>query len=123
MVEIMITPDAGEHSTNTGDLLRDLASWFADEDDLRGRVRLADGEPVPDTLGAVVDTLVATITPAAATALTTVLVTWLRHRRGKVSVTVQAADGKRVEVSTEGVAGLSAAEVRALADDLASRIT
>ena len=120
MIEVVV--EAAEVSESRADLLHDLASWLAAEDDLRGNVRLVDAVNTPATLGSVAETLIATVTPAAATALTTMLVTWLRQRRGKVSVAVQAADGRRVEVSTERVAGLTAAEVRALVDELTNRI-
>jgi hypothetical protein len=66
-----------------GEDARALRRWLADEEDLRGRVRLVDQPPEPGTLGGVVDTLVVGLgSGGAVTAFAAGLVSWIRHRTG-----------------------------------------
>jgi hypothetical protein len=81
------------HGPDSADLTRDLFGWLIDEPDLRGRVRIVEGEAAHYSLGAGEVVLEAVLGPGGAvTAVVTVAVTWLRSR--KVSISFSASDGK-----------------------------
>jgi len=81
--EIRIEPAA-----RSDDELRQLARWLHDEDELRGKVGVAD-------------TVTVSVTSGTAIALVTSLFTWLGRRResAKVTVTVESATGERIDLS------------------------
>src|SRR5215813_8465127 len=61
--------------------LRSLREWLVREEELRGRVTLIEPAPRPGTLGSVVESLLVMLGPGGtATALASVLITWIRHR-------------------------------------------
>jgi Effector Associated Constant Component 1 len=102
-----------------GEDARALRRWLADEEDLRGRVRLVDQPPEPGTLGAVVDTLLVGLgSGGAVTAFAAGLVSWIRHRTGDTQAVVRRPDGTEIEVTAERVRGLDVVGVRALVEDL-----
>ncbi|MEV7601332.1 hypothetical protein AB0O91_28595 [Kitasatospora sp. NPDC089797] len=102
--------------TDSADDLRSLRQWLVEDDRLRGRVRLAEAPPAPGTLGALLDTLTVTLGPGGvATAVASVLISWVRRQRGNVSVKVTRPDGTTAEFSATHVSGLEAPEVRRLA--------
>lgn len=95
------------------DELRSLRAWMVAEDALRGRVRLVAAAPGPGTLGSVVETLAVTLGPGGvATALASVLITWIRQRTGNVKFRISKPDGTSCEFSATYVSGLSASEVQ-----------
>jgi hypothetical protein len=101
------------------DELRSLRAWLIAEQGLRGRVRLAESPPAPGTLGGVVEALTVALGPGGvATAMATVLITWIRRRTGKVSVKVTRADGASFEFSAPQINAMSSAEVRAVTAEL-----
>jgi hypothetical protein len=97
------------------DLTRDLFGWFIDEPDLRGRVRIVEGGPVPYSLGTGEIVLEAVLGPGGAvTAVVTVAVTWLRSR--KASITFSTSDGKRQQsVTVTAASQLGARDIQELA--------
>ncbi|GAA4463952.1 effector-associated constant component EACC1 [Phytohabitans houttuyneae] len=112
--------DVGVVVSPSADGVRELARWLGEEDELRGRVRLREGEAVSGTLGAITDGLVAVLGPAGVGAFAAGVVQWLRTRRTDVEVEVSRADGATMKVSAKYVQGLTAAAVRDLVDDLAT---
>jgi hypothetical protein len=102
-----------------GDELRSLRAWLVEEDELRGRVRLRQRPPEPDELGAVDDVLIVALGPGGvATVLASVLITWIRHRTGDVTVKLTRPDGTSVDVTAKHVRGLAAADVQTLTTEL-----
>jgi hypothetical protein len=105
-----------------GDEARSLREWLVGEDELRGRVRLRETAPPPGALGSLTELIVVTLAQGGGiTALTTVLVTWLRQRRGDLTVRVRHKDTE-IEVVGTKVRGLDAAGLRQEADRLARLI-
>jgi Effector Associated Constant Component 1 len=102
-----------------GEDARALRHWLADEQDLRGRVRLVEQSPEPGSLGAAVDTLLVGLgSSGAVTAFAAGLVSWIRHRTGDTRAVVRRPDGSEIEVAAERVRNLDMAGVRALVEDL-----
>jgi hypothetical protein len=103
--------------TDSADLTRDLFSWLIAEPGLRGRVRIVEGEAPAYALGTADIVLEAALGPGGAVmGLVTIVVTWLRVRTGKVTVSFSSADGKRQQSLTVTAArGLDATDIRALA--------
>lgn len=102
-----------------GEELRSLRAWLVEENELRGRVRLRQRPPEPDELGAVDDVLTVAFGPGgAATVLASVLITWIRHRTGNVTVKLTRPDGTSVDVTAKHVRGLAAADVHTLTAEL-----
>jgi hypothetical protein len=99
---------AGEVAEHT----RSLFSWLAEEDELRGRVRLVEADPVPGTLGALPTELMVALAPGGAgTILAGAVIAWIRHRTGEVTCTVTRPDGASVSVSGTRVRAADTAEL------------
>ncbi|MCU1685645.1 MAG: hypothetical protein JWQ81_6384 [Amycolatopsis sp.] len=65
----------------SGDELRQLAAWLRDEDELRGRVQLAEIPVQAGQFGGVVDSVVVAVTSRSATVFCTSLFGWLGRRK------------------------------------------
>lgn len=77
-----------EPADESDEELRHLARWLHDEDELRGKVGVAESVTV-------------IVTSGTAIALVTSLFTWLGRRResARVTVTVESATGERIDLS------------------------
>jgi hypothetical protein len=99
--------------------LRSLQEWLAEPIELRGRVRPLERPPAPGTLGPVLDSLLVALGPGGvAGALATVVIAWIRHRQGEVTVEVTRPDGGSVKVSAANVRGMTPAQLRAQVDQV-----
>lgn len=99
--------------------MRSLEVWLAGHDELHGRVRPVVTAPQPGTMGSVAEVLVLTAAQAgAATALASVLVSWIRRQRGTVSVSAKRPDGAEITLTAEHVRGLTTEEVRSVVTQL-----
>lgn len=102
------------------DELRSLRQWMVEEEALRGRVRLVSAAPEPGALGGVVETLAIALAPGGvATALASVVITWIRRRTGNVVVKISEPGGKTYELSADNVRILSAEDLQEIAGKLA----
>ncbi|MET8051612.1 hypothetical protein ABZU75_28835 [Streptosporangium sp. NPDC005286] len=110
---------------NSADTVRDLYAWLSQEPELRGRVRIVEGDPEPGALGPVVEGLQMALGAGGAFASTaTVLVAWLRSRRGEVSVKLSRGEGQpSMEVTAKGVKDLDVAAAKALTEQLTQVLT
>jgi hypothetical protein len=101
---------------DSADMTRDLFCWLGEEPCLRGRVRIAERDPMPGTLGPVAAVVEAVAAPGSVvTALATVAITWLRCRTGKVSLSVRGRDGSPdLTITAERAKNLDAAGIRDL---------
>ncbi|MDH6579121.1 hypothetical protein [Kitasatospora sp. MAP5-34] len=107
----------------SADDVRSLRQWLVAEDELRGRVVLAETPPPPGALGAVVDALTVALGPGGvATAIASVLISWIRRQRGSVSVKVTRPDGTVTELSATHVSGLEPARLRELTAELSGSL-
>ncbi|WP_018348269.1 effector-associated constant component EACC1 [Longispora albida] len=105
------------------DDLHSLREWLVAEDLLRGRVRAVRPIPDPGTLGSVVETLAVMLGPGGvATAIASVLITWLRRRTGNVKVQVTAPDGSSMELSATNVRNVDAATLEKLTNQLSASL-
>ncbi|MFI5776467.1 hypothetical protein [Nocardia sp. NPDC051570] len=113
-MEVVIRVDGGDRAD---DELRSLREWLIAHETLRGRVELTTTPPAPGRLGAVTDALTIALgsggaIAASATALSTVLITWIRRRTGGITVKLTKPDGATIEYHAENVRQLSASEIR-----------
>jgi hypothetical protein len=101
---------------NSADLTRDLISWLVEEPSLRGRVFIVECDPPAYTLGPVAVALEAALEPGGAvTALATIVITWLRCRTGKVSLSIWGRNSRPdLNVTAERVKNLDAEGIRDL---------
>ncbi|MFJ2021612.1 MULTISPECIES: effector-associated constant component EACC1 [Streptomyces] len=114
--ERMVVEVVGDRSA---DELRSLRDWLVAEEELRGRVRLELPPPEPGALGSVVEALTVALAPGGvATAVASVLISWLRRRTGDVSVKVIRPDGASTEFSATNVSGLDAAQIQRMTAEL-----
>ncbi|NUS44046.1 MAG: hypothetical protein HOQ24_10210 [Mycobacteriaceae bacterium] len=105
----------------TVDETHSLLDWLQADGALRGRVRQVRSEPPPGVLGPGVDSLVVALGPGGvATALATVLVTWIRRRTSDVTLKVTGPDGETYELNVTNVGNVDAAAVQNLARRLAA---
>jgi hypothetical protein len=103
--------------------VRSLFAWLVREDALRGRVRLAEPEPAPGTLGVMpTELLVALVPGGAGTVLASAVIAWIRHRTGEVSCTFTRPDGTSMKVTAERVRGTDIAGLRELVESLATTL-
>lgn len=102
------------------DQLRSLHAWLTDVDELRGRVGCKESPPEKGTLGPLLDALTVALGPgAAATALATAVIAWLRTRRSEIHIKVTLPDHPSLELSARNVADLDAAALRQQVTDVA----
>ncbi|MGW1055340.1 effector-associated constant component EACC1 [Streptomyces sp. NPDC001155] len=95
------------------DELRSLHAWLTDVDELRGRVGCKESPPEKGTLGPLLEALTVALGPgAAATALATTVIAWLRTRRSEIHIKVTLPDRRLLELSARNVADLDAAALR-----------
>jgi hypothetical protein len=100
-----------------------LAAYLQTRPALRGRIQLTTDEHRPGGITQSLATVIAEVGPAAATALGTALVTWLRHRTSNTRITVRRPDGTRFELNAQRVRGLGAPELTQLVDQLTTTLT
>ena len=112
---VAIRLDTGDGSDEE---IRRLARWLRDEDELRGRVSL-ENAPIPEGhMGGVVEAIVVAVTAGTGPALVQSLFDWLARRKeaGKVLLTVESADGNKVNLEC-GSAKDAEKLLKALDDD------
>lgn len=115
LVEITVEADNVQSEPE----LRSLRTWLVEEEDLRGRVTLRSGAPVPGTLGPVADILAVSLAPGGVAAVFAgALVSYIRHRTGDATYKLTRADGSQLEVSARRVRGLDAPGVQAMVTEL-----
>lgn len=103
--------------------MRSLEAWLAGHEELRGRVRPVVMALQPDTMGSVADVLMVTVGQAGvATAVASVLISWIRRQSGKISVSVTRHDGAEITFTAEHVRGLTTEEVRSVVTQLAATL-
>jgi hypothetical protein len=100
-----------------------LAAYLQTQPGLHGRVQLTTGGHRPGGITQSLATVIAEVGPAAATALGTALVTWLRHRTSSTRITVRRPDGTRFELDAQRVRALGAPELAQLVDQLSATLT
>jgi membrane-associated two-gene conflict system component 1 (EACC1) len=107
---------AGDDATAA---MRSLEVWLAGHDELHGRVEPVMTAPQPGTMGSMADVLMVTVGPGGvATAVASVLISWIRRQRGTVSVSARRPDGAEITLTADHVRGLTTEEVRALVTQL-----
>jgi hypothetical protein len=111
--ELMVIVDAG---SDTSDALRSLKGWLADDDELRGRVRVLAKPPPAGTLGDVADTLVAAAPLAGV--LVPAVVSWLRSRHSDLTLKIDRSDGGSVELTVNRLRRLDLAKLSAEITDV-----
>jgi cysteine synthase len=105
------------------DDLRSLRRWMLDVHDVRGPIDLRQADPRPGELGTVTDALVVAVgSGGALTAFASALVSWIRHRTSDVIVKVTRPDGSTLEYDGRRVRQIDAADVGALARQLAAEM-
>ena len=97
------------------DELRSLYRWLVGEPELRGRVRLVERPPQPETLGSIPD-LLTVAGPGGA--LATAVIAWLRNHTSDVVCKVTRKDGTSVEISAKRVRGSDLAMQQRLMQEL-----
>ncbi|MCA1696586.1 MAG: hypothetical protein LC749_18720 [Actinobacteria bacterium] len=114
-MEVRLTV-AGEDSTAG---MRSLEAWLAGHGELRGQVQPVVMAPQSGTMGSVAEVLMVTVGQAGvATAVASVLISWIRRRSGTVSVNVARPDGAEITLTAEHVRGLTTEEVRSMVTQL-----
>jgi Effector Associated Constant Component 1 len=109
--------------TVTGDdvtaAVRSLDVWLAGHDELRGRVRPAMTAPPPGAMGTETEVLtVALGQGGVATAMASVLISWIRRQAGRISVNVIRPDGAEITLTAEHIRGLTTEEIRSVVTQL-----
>lgn len=107
--------------------LRSLEGWLAGRDELRGRARALVTPPGPSEMGSAADALAVALGPGGvatgvATALASVLVSWIRRQRGKLSLTVKRSDGAEFTLSADHVRGLTTEQIPPLIGQLTTAL-
>ncbi len=98
---------------------RSLEVWLAGHDELRGWVRPVVTAPQPGAMGSVAEVLMVTAGQAGvATAVASVLISWIRRQRGTVSVSARRPDGAEITLTAEHVRGLTTEEIRSVVTQL-----
>jgi hypothetical protein len=103
--------------------MRSLEVWMAGRDELRGRARPVVVAPGPAEMGSAAEVLVVALGHGgAATALASVLVSWIRRQRGTISLTAKRSDGAAITVSADHVRGLTSERIPELVAELTAAL-
>ncbi|MFF2554387.1 hypothetical protein ACFVUS_25530 [Nocardia sp. NPDC058058] len=109
---------------DSGDEARSLYGWLIEDDAISGGVRFASDPPRRNELGAFGDTVIVALSQGGlATALASVLITWIRHRSSAVTVKIKRPDGTEFEIDSIRVRSLPASEIASVAERLAQSLT
>jgi Effector Associated Constant Component 1 len=74
-------------SMTSENLVRDLRTWLVEEGGQWGRIRVAEREPTPGTLGPIADAVqLAVGSTGAVSSLASVIVAWLQYRKPDVTM-------------------------------------
>ncbi|MFF4735305.1 hypothetical protein ACFY2W_05300 [Streptomyces sp. NPDC001262] len=115
--------ETNKEASAVAEQTRSLYSWLIQEEELRGRVRLADPEPEPGTLGVLPTELLVALAPGGVgTVLASAVIAWIRHRTGEVSCTMTRPDGTSVKVTGKRVRDVDAARLSELVQSVAARL-
>ncbi|MEO7196599.1 MAG: hypothetical protein ABIZ05_17575 [Pseudonocardiaceae bacterium] len=92
--------------------MRSLEAWLAGHDELCGRVRPVVEAPLPGAMGSVAEVLMVTLGQGGvATAVASVLISWIRRQSGTVSVRATRPDGAEVTITAEHAQKLTTEEL------------
>ena len=92
------------------------------EDGLRGVEVVTDGA-TSESLGALTETLSVVLAPGGAAAvLSSVLITWIRQRRTKVSVHIKKPNGTEIKLNADRIKLADAHDLGQLAADVAGQV-
>jgi hypothetical protein len=100
-----------------------LAGFLGSQGQLRGRVHLVDERRQAGGMSQSIATVVVEVGPAALVAFASALISWIRHRTADTRVTVRRQDGAKFEISAQRIRGLGAAELTALAEQIAGVVS
>jgi hypothetical protein len=102
---------------------RELETFLTSNPELRRWVTAQVAAPKPGSMGSVTDVLVVALGQGGtATALASVLISWIRRQRSKISVHTRCSCGKEITVSAEHIQRLTAEELHGQVADLADRL-
>ena len=103
--------------------MRSLEAWLANHDELRGWVEPVIEAPQPGTMGSIAEVLLVTVGQSGmATAVASVLISWIRRQSGTVSLRVTRPDGMKITVAADHVRGLTPEEIRSLVTHLGATL-
>jgi Effector Associated Constant Component 1 len=103
--------------------MRSLELWLEGQNELRGRVRAVVVAPQPGAMGSVADMLMIALGQGeVATAVASVLVSWIRRQSGKVLVRATRPDGSEITLTADQVRELSPQDVPSLVIQLAATL-
>lgn len=102
--------------------MRSLEAWLTGHEDLRGRVRPVMMASRPGAMGSVPEVLMVAVQGGMATAVASVLISWIRRQAGKVSVSATRSDGTKITLDAEYVRGVTPEEVGGLVTQLAATL-
>lgn len=102
---------------------RGLEAFLTSDPELQRWVTARVAAPEPGTMGSVADVLVVALGQGGtATALASVLISWIRRQRSKVSVHTRCSCGKEITVSADHIRNLTAEQLRDQVGDLAEQL-
>jgi membrane-associated two-gene conflict system component 1 (EACC1) len=102
---------------------RELEAFLTGNPELRRWVTAQVAAPKPGAMGSVTDVLVVALGQGGtATALASVLISWIRRQRSTISVHTRCSCGKETTVSADHIQKLTAAQLREQVADLAGRL-
>jgi hypothetical protein len=104
-------------------LMGSLEAWLTGREELRGGVRAVAPAPYPGAMGSAADVLMVVLGQGGvATALASVLISWIRGQSGKVSVTAKRRDSAEIIVTADRVRGLTQDGIQLLVARLATAL-
>jgi hypothetical protein len=102
---------------------RELEAFLTSDPELRRWVTARGAAPEPGTMGSVADVLVVALGQGGiATALASVLISWIRRQRSKISVHARCSCGKEITVSADHIRDLKPDQLRGQVAELAEQL-
>ncbi|GGS85265.1 hypothetical protein ACFFV7_47060 [Nonomuraea spiralis] len=105
--------------------LRDLHAWLTQDHELRAWVELVESPPPDGALGPVADLVqIAVESPEVVAGVTSVIIAWLRFRRGDVKIKIRnTRSTSQVDVSVTRVKALDGARLGELIEQIKRAIS
>ncbi len=107
-----------DQSSNVDDLLS-LRNALGRAPELHGCVNLRQSKAETGTMGAVSDALMVALEPGGAvTALSAVLIAWIRQRTAKISLTIEKADGTKLAINADRIRNAKSHDIESIGTEL-----
>ncbi|WP_327107041.1 effector-associated constant component EACC1 [Nonomuraea glycinis] len=117
-MELTVTAPTGD-----GNELRGLYARIAADRGLRCTARIVEGEPLPETLGPIIEMLQITLGAGGTIGgVASVVIAWLRNRSSEFTVRLNQ-NGKEIELTAKGLSTMDSDQIALLTEKVVAALS